>query len=166
MPNFEKLEAKLRARLEGTKLGDEIDHLSGQYFGGGLLKAVLIALAHASSIVLASYILYWILDSRLLIAECSHACVWSIRGQCCASSFGTLALLFAFTAFAFVGSLLSTRCTTQRRFQRSALVSAFVIMTSLLVLCRANGTLGFLALFHFVLFLALFFGYRLGLKNK
>ncbi len=149
------------------RVKNEAHSLMGQYHQ----RVIIVVLVQSMMFALLPFLLLFATSSFLTFFFDIHSCVphtWAATSlECCLSTSVQLACGVLFLVFVSLVSFWSTRFNNIRRFQRSALYMACIIV----YLCFFWFLTPSLALGHVLLlgvcsFFASFWGYRLGISKK
>lgn len=156
-------------RFRRTRVGFEIENISGQFYGRTIVRTALIG-AFDTAISAAAVALCWLIlpgvgEQAINFLQCADL---SDKTPCALSS-AAVASAALLAAVLFLVSLLVTRSAQRKKFQRSSIHTAFVLI-AVGVAVNVYGYFGILstALLLAGLFFVSYYGYRASflLKRK
>ena len=167
--NISRLRQKQKELLScfaRTRIGHEGENLMGQVFGGHIYKTVLYAALDGLVFTVAVLLVHFLFTYYYPAVNCSLWCNLGIPQPICCPLGGSVVvyLLLLFLAV-LLAKTLCIQGLTDGVFRHSALsdVLFLLVMTNVLFM-RGVGIVPLVGVL-LLIFLALFFGYRLGLKT-
>ena len=160
-----KLEEKL-ARAKESRVSGEIEHLSGQFFSGGLIRTALKIVADVGMIVATLIVAFFLVRHIVPFAPCNEACFLPSQAECCWTSPVAAFFIVVSLGIIFAGSAVSTASTTLRTFQHSASLNVAILMAAGIYLNRTRMGGVTIAFIEVAIFLSVFYGYQFGLRFR
>jgi hypothetical protein len=159
MFDLDRLKEHLQAKILESRVSEEAQDLSGQYFAGTIWWTV------ARGVGTAAAILVGLGGIVLSSGDCTQACLWFTGLGCCWTTTSSLVTFGAMACVVFGGSFFATKSARERHFQQSALCSTFVLLGVSVIGIVGEAPILFFVLAVPLLFLTLFWGYRTALRS-
>jgi hypothetical protein len=156
--------SELRQKIRDFRVSQEIIDLANQCLAGDIKKFIFRILFYVLSTWALIMGLHYLLNAFLPGKECVRTCFIQHSIKCCAGEFWFAARIVLYLVLLFLTSFTSTHFTRRGKFQHSATTSAVIILVAIIV---QNGLPipGIVtALFIFLAFVVMFYGYKLAIR--
>ena len=164
--HFKQKKKELYEALAQTRIGHEGENLMGQVFGGWIYQTVLHAALDALVIAIVVLAVHFAVIHFFPQIGCALWCNLDAEEvRCCAYDPTVILYLASLFAAALVAKLFCIHGLTTGVFRHSALSDVLLLLVTINILYSRGVSVLVVSGVTILLFLALFCGYRLGLKT-